>query len=58
MNNASDFYEQFKQAIHFLDLSWSDKQNMRVYISGPYFAMEYGGKKAGIKMEKIKRKKK
>jgi hypothetical protein len=46
--NADDFYEYFKDALHYLGVAWGDKADVAVYLDGSKLVFEYCGKTASI----------
>lgn len=48
--NADQFYEEFKAAIRFLDLTWAYKDEITVSTDGKSLILSVPGKEAHIKL--------
>lgn len=49
--NAETFYEYFKDALVYLDVSWGDKADVTVYLDGTKLVFEYCGKTASVNLK-------
>ena len=48
--NAEDFYEEFKQALKFLDVPWGEKELVTVDVRYGRFVMAYDGRDVSFKV--------
>lgn len=46
--NAETFYENFKDALDYLSVSWGDMDSVTVYLNGNKIVFAYGGKSASM----------
>lgn len=51
--NAEDFYEEFKNALNFLGLGWSQKHLAKVFIKDGAFWMCYGSRTVSLKLPTV-----
>lgn len=54
MTNGNDFYEEFKDALRYVGLSWNQKDLAEVKIEGDQVCVTYYGRQARIKLSVIK----
>lgn len=52
--NAENFYEEFKEALRYLGVSWGNKHLIEVEIKKGKFVMRYGMKEISIKSKEWK----
>lgn len=48
--NADEFYEDFKDALKYLGLSWGQKDLAQVCFDGGSFCLSYGGRKTLVQL--------
>lgn len=48
--NADEFYEDFKDALKYLGLSWGQKDLAKVWFEGGSFCLTYGGRETRVRL--------
>ena len=48
--NADEFYEDFKDALKYLGLSWGQKDLAQVWLEGGSFCLAYGGRETRVRL--------
>jgi hypothetical protein len=48
--NGEDFYEEFKDVLRYFGLSWSDKEQVKVYVEHSRLVFEFDNKKCTMEL--------